>query len=275
MKQSNKKRHLKMWSITVLNLFCATFCAGILAGCGSVTVDSIEIIEPTNAEVRVGETFSLDYNVVPEKAKENTKIKWEIDDRRLSFKNDAFEALSCGTVKVTASVSGSEATDEIELQVVPPEGYTLHNGGGYSVVLPSSFRENITGNSHSWLSTSYQYFNFVITEEELNESYFNATASMFQSTYETMFSLMGMKVEFVEPVAVKKETYLGFKRVVVESVLDMTIGQEKSRIYQTQVIFNNVEKNLSCGITVTCNEKEYDDSIKEIRKFVLSQFLPS
>lgn len=263
-----------MCSASVLTLFCATLCAGILAGCGEAKVESIEIVSPAG-EIHVGDSFTLDFNVLPEKAKENAQVKWKIDDdRRLSFEENAFEALSCGTVKVTASVAGSEATDEIELKVVPPNGYTLHTGTGYSVPLPSSFRESSVGTSHAWTSSSYTYFNFTISEEELNESYFKATGSMFQATYETMYSLMGMKVEFVQPVTAKKEKHLGVDRVVVESVVDLTVGTEKSRIYQTQVIFNDVEKNLSCCITATCNDKEYDDLIKEMRDFVLSQFLP-
>lgn len=265
-----KKRILKTCSVGVLAILCLSLCAGMV-GCGSVKVDSIEIVAPESGEVRLGESFSLDFNVTPQEAKEDVKIKWSVDnENRLSVKDGNFEALSCGSAKVTASAS--DLTDEIELKVVPPEGYTLHSGEGYTVILPSSFQKNPIVNS--WKSNSYQYFNFVFTEEELNENYFKATGSMFQATYETTFSLLGMKVNFTKPVTAKKETRLGVERVRVESEFESTALGITDKLYQTQMIFNNKEKNLSCCLTVTYNDKEYDDSIKEIGEFVLSQFLP-
>ena len=254
-------------------VLCCISCVAF-AACGEVTsVEEISIVKPVSTEIRAGDTFSLDYVTVPEEAAESVKVNWEISDsRRLSYKNGEFTALTCGTVTVTARVKGNVAYDEIVLNVTAPTGFKESSGTGYTLVYPSSWIQSQLGAVRTW-TASNGTTNMNITTEQLNATYMTAPASSFQAAYETTYSLMGYTVNFTEPVKVERSKYLGVRRVRVTSVYSLTALGMTSNIHQTQMIINNEDVNLSCVLTVTFREENFDESAMELQEKIFSLFM--
>ena len=259
-------------------LLCCISCVAFTA-CGKeeeiIPIEEISIVAPSSTEIRAGEKFSLGFTTVPEEAAEKVHVNWKISDsKRLSYENGEFTALTCGTVKVSAHVKGNEATDEIEIKVIAPRGYTQYSKTGYSLVYPSSWTYSALGNIDTW-TASNGTTNMNVTTEALNKAYMTATASAFQASYETMYSLMGYTVNFTQPVKVEKGNYLGVDRVQVTSVYTLTVAGSTMNVHQTQLIFNNSNANLSCVLTVTYHVEDYDAAATQLEKTVFSQFMPA
>lgn len=263
------KKIIALASALVLCIACVS-----LAACGEekVSVDEISIVAPAATEYKAGETFTLDYITVPESAAEKVKVNWEISDsRRLSYNDGKFTALTCGTVKVTASVKGCEATDEIELKVTAPEGFKEYSGTGYSLVFPSNWNKTTVMGITTWTAGNGTT-NMNITTEELNQNYFSASASAFQTVIETAYALMG--VNFTKPVTIEKSTYLGVERIQVNYEYSLTMAGITTSLRQTQMIFNNSDANLSCVLTVTFQAKDFDEEAQKLQEKIFSQFMP-
>ena len=260
-------------------LLCCLSCVALTA-CGEeeniIPIEEISIVQPASTEIRAGEKFTLGFTTVPAEAAEEVHVNWEISNsQRLSYENGEFTALTCGTVKVTASVKGNEATDEIELKVIPPQGYTQYSKTGYSLIYPSNWTYNALGNIDTWNANDGTTTNMNMTTEPLNKTYMTASGSIFQASYETMYSLMGYTVNFTQPVKAEKSNYLGVDRVQVTAVYTLTVGGTSMNIHQTQMIFNNSDVNLSCVLTVTYRAEDYNDAATQLEKTVFSQFMPA
>ena len=259
-------------------LLCCIISGVAFSACGdsgTVPIDEISIVAPSSTSIRAGETFTLGYTTVPEEAAESIKVNWEISDsRRLSYKNGEFTALTCGTVKVTARVKGNEAYDEIELKVIAPAGFNSYSGNGYSLVYPSNWSASTVGTVRSW-SAATGFPNMNVVTEMLNPSYMTASASTFQSTYESTYTLMGFTVNFTQPVTVEKSKYLGVERVKVTSAYSLYSSGTTTNIRQIQLIFNNSDKNLSCVLTLTFKEIYYGNSAVQLQDTIFSQFMPA
>ena len=246
----------------------------IFASCGT-PVEEISIVAPDSTEIRAGETFTLEYTTVPEEAAEKAKVKWQISDStKLSYKNGEFTALTCGKVKVTATVKGSDATDEIELKVKAPKGFTAYSDTGYKVVYPSSWTPSTLGKIQMW-SAANGTPNMNITTETLNAAYFSSPASAFQTKIETTYLLMGYTVNFTKPVTVKKSKYLGVERVQVDYFYSLTAGGSSESFHQTQMIFNNAKFNLSCLLTFTYHAENFNEAAEKLQGTVFNQFMPT
>ena len=266
----------KFFAFFVTLLVCCTACIA-LGACGEVIhVDEIHIVAPASTEIRAGETFTLEYTTLPEEAAEKIKVNWKISDsRRLSYADGEFNALTCGTVKVTASVKGSEATDEIELKIIEPEFFSRYVGRGYVVVHPTNWIKSTQGTIDVWTASNGTTNMNVTTEQPLNNAYFSSPASSFQAAMKTTYELLGYTVDFVQPVTVTKKKYLGVERVRVDYVYSLTIENTTTTLYQTQLIVNNADKNLSCVLTVTFREENFDDKAQQLQETIFSQFLPA
>ena len=246
-----------------------------LASCGETPIDEISIVAPASTEISAGETFTLEYKTVPEEAAEKIKVNWKISDMtKLSYKNGEFTALTCGTVKVTASVKGSEATDEIKLKVKAPKGFSEYSDTGYQLVYPSSWTPSTLGKVQMW-STASGYPNMNIVTETLNAAYFSSPASAYQTKIETTYSLMGYTVNFTKPVTVKKSKYLGVERVQVDFLYTLTAAGSTTSIHQTQMIFNNAKVNLSCVLTITYRAEDFNAAAEKLQETLFSQFMPA
>ena len=266
---------MKKFLTFAIILCCIITCTAFTACGKSVHIDEINIVEPASTEIRAGEKFTLDFVTLPEEAAESVKVKWDISDsRRLSYKNGEFTALTCGTVKVTVSAKGNTATDEIELRVIAPAGFEEYSNTGYSLVYPSSWKSSTVGAVRQW-TASNGTTNMNITTESLNPTYMKASASAFQTAFETNFALMGYTVNFTQPVKVEKGKYLGVTRVQVTSIYTLTVGSRTSSIHQTQMIFNNESAGLSCVLTVTFHEENFDDLAVQMQNTIFSQFMPA
>ena len=246
----------------------------VFASCGT-PVEEISIVAPASTEIRAGETFALEYTTVPEEAAEKAKVQWQISDStKLSYSKGEFTALTCGKVKVTAKVKGSDATDEIELKVIAPKGFTTYSDTGYKVVYPSSWTASTLGKIQMWSSANGTP-NMNIATETLNTSYFTSPASAFQTKIETTYSLMGYTVNFTKPVTVKKSKYLGVERVRVDYIYTLTAQGSTSSLHQTQMIFNNAKVNLSCVLTFTYYTENYNEAAEKLQETVFNQFMPT
>ena len=264
----------KIFAFIAAAMLCIT-CVAFTACGETVTIEEISIVAPASTEIKAGETFVLDYVTVPEETSESIKVDWEISDaRRLSYENGEFTALTCGTVKVTASVKGSEATDEIELKVIAPEGYSEYSNTGYKLVYPSSWTSSAVGKVYTW-TASNGTTSMNITTEDLNASYFTAPASSYQAVIESTYGLMGYTVNFVQPVTVKKSKYLGVERVQVNYIYTLTVAGSTATIHQTQMIINNSDTNLSCVLTVTFREENFNADAQQLQEMIFSQFMPA
>ena len=264
--------------LVIAMMLCCISCVAFTA-CGKeeevVPIEEISIVEPASTQIRAGEKFSLSFTTVPVEAAEKINVNWEISDsKRLSYENGEFTALTCGTVKVTARVKGNEATDEIELKVIAPQGYTQYSKTGYSLVYPSSWTYNALGNINTW-TASNGTTNMNIATEELNKTYMTASANNFQTLYETTYSLLGYTVNFTQPVKLERSNYLGVERVLVTSVYSLTAAGSTMNIHQNQLIFNNSDANLSCVLTVTYRAEDYNAAATQLENTVFSQFMPA
>lgn len=257
-------------------LICCILSCMAVAACGETThIDEISIVQPSTTQIMAGETFKLDYVTIPEEAAQSIKVNWQISDsKRLSYKNGEFTALTCGTVKVTAKVKGNEATDEIEFKVIAPSGFKEYSQTGYSLVYPSDWRETTMGSVRQWVASNGTT-NMNITTESLNATYMKASAKAFQTAYETQYALMGYTVQFTQPVKVEKAKYLGVTRVQVTSIYTLVAGGSTANIHQTQMIINNSDANLSCVLTVTFREENFDNSALQLQNTIFSQFMPA
>lgn len=272
------KKFLAFLFTAVLCVTCAAFAA-----CkeeeDTVSVDEITITAPASTEIKAGDKFSLEYTVLPAEVAESAKVEWEISDRtKLSYANGEFTALTCGNVTVTARVKGNEVYDKIDLKVIAPEGYKEFKGNGYSLVYHTLWNHTTVAGIDTWTSPYYEdgtTASMNVTTETLNEAYFKAPASFFQSTYEISFGLMGYTVTFDEPVTVEKSTYLGVERLQVNCLYSLTVSGVSTSIHQTQLIFNNKEANLSCVLTVTYGATHFTDSAAKLQETVFSQFMPA
>lgn len=263
----------KIFALASAILLCGT-CVSFVACGEEVSIDEISIVAPEATEFKAGETFTLDYITVPEDAAEKIKVNWEISDsKRLSYQDGEFTALTCGTVKVTARVKGQEVSDEINLKVTAPEGFKEYSSSGYSLVYPSDWTSSTLLGNPTWTAPNLTT-NMNVATEDLNEYYFSAPASYFQTAYETMYGLMGYNVKFEQPLTAKKSTYLGVERVLVNYDISLTLLGVTTRIHQTQLIFNNTESNLSCVLTMTFQQKDYDEEAQRLQETVFSQFMP-
>lgn len=257
-------------------VLCFGTCVALAAcdlGGSSVAIEEIHIVAPESTEITAGETFTLEYTVVPESAAEKVKVNWEIDnEQRLSYKKGEFTALTCGTVKVTASVKGNEATDEIELKVTAPDGFKEYSGTGYQLVHPRSWTTSTVMGIRTWTAKNGTT-NMNISTEDLNESYFTAPASSFQAVIEGTYGLMGADVKFAEPVTLKKDTYLGMARVRVEYNYSITMLGETLSFRQTQMIINS--SDTSYLLTVTFLVEDFDEAAETLQETIFSQFVVS
>lgn len=267
----------KIFAFVVAAMLCITGVA--LVGCGNedepvVKIDEIHIVAPASSEIKAGEKFTLDYTTMPETAADKIKVDWQISDsHRLSYSNGEFTALTCGTVKVTANVKGNEATDEIELKVVAPDGFTEYAGTGYKLVRPSNWTAGTLGTVRTWTAANGTT-NMNITTETLNAAYFSAPASSFQTAIESTYGLLGYTVDFAQSVTVKKNKYLGIERVQVNYAYSLTKGGSTSTYHQTQMIINNAQANKSCVLTVTFLEEDFDEDAAKLQETIFSQFMP-
>ena len=261
----------------ILTAFLAIASCAVMSACkeDTVSVEEIKIVATEAKEYKAGETFTLSYTTVPEDAAEKITVNWNISDsQKLSYKDGSFTALTCGTVKVTASVKGGEATDEIELKVIAPDGFKEYSDTGYKLVYPSSWTSSALGKIQTWTAANGTT-SMNVSTEELKESYFTATAASYQSVIETTYSLMGYTVNFTEPVSAKKATYLGVERVQVDYRYTLQISVITTTIHQTQLIINNTDENLSCILTVTFWEENFDEAAAKLQETVFSQFMPA
>lgn len=265
----------KFLTIVLSALILTTLCGLFTACTEAVELESFAIIAPASTQVNAGEQFTLEYTTVPAEAAERIKVNWEISDsKKLSYKNGEFTALTCGSVTVTAHVKGSDVTDTITLSVEPPAGYTYYTQGDYALVYPSNWQYEMMGAIPTWTDLiSGNSIN--ATSEDLNKSYFSAPAGSFQAAIETTYSLMGITVNFIEPVTLKRSTYLGVQRVQVNYHYSMSASGVTVTCYQKQLIFNDAEANLSCILTFTVMEEDYSESASLIWETVSNQFMPA
>ena len=264
----------KFFALAFTLLLCFATCMAVTA-CGDVSIEEISIVAPVSTQIKAGDTFTLEYTTVPEDAAEKVTVKWEIsDETKLSYKDGEFTALTCGNVKVTASVKGNEATDEIDLKVTAPDGFTEYSETGYQLVYPSQWTPSKQGKIQTW-TASNNTTNMNITTEDLNKSYFTAPASSFQTVIEATYGLLNFTVNFKQPVTVKKDKYLGIERVRVDYIYTLTAGTTTTSIHQTQMIINNADVNLSCVLTVTFQEKDFNEEAEQLQDTIFSQFMPA
>ena len=259
-----------------LTLVLCCITAAAFSSCEkTVPIDEISIVARGVNEVRAGQTFTLGYKTVPEDAAQKVKVNWEISDpTKLSYKNGEFTALTCGTVKVTASVTGNEATDEIELKVIAPHEYTEFSAKGYRLVYPSSWTPSTVKGVNIWTDKN-NTTNMNVTTETLNTNYFTASIDGYKSVIELPYGLLGYKVTFTKPVRVKKSTYLGIQRVQVEYVYSLTELGPTINMHQTLLIFNNDDANLTCVLTMTFRQEDYNAAAVKHQEIVFSQFMPA
>ena len=264
----------KFFALAFTLLLCFTTCMAV-AACEKIEIEEISIVAPASTSIKAGETFMLEYTTVPEEAAEKIKVKWEIsDETKLSYEDGEFTALTCGTVKVTASVKGNDATDEIELKVTAPEGFKEYSSTGYQLVYPSTWKSSTQGKLQTWTAAN-NTTNMNISTEELKASYFTAPASSYQAVIESTYGLMGFTVNFTQPVKVTKGKYLGVERVQVDYKYTLTAGSITTSIHQTQLIINNADANLSCVLTVTFQEKDFNEAAALLQDTIFSQFMPA
>lgn len=272
------KKILAFVFAAILSVTCAALAA-CTNGNDSVSVEEVKITAPASTEIKAGEKFKLEYTVLPEEAAEDAKVEWEISDStKLSYANGEFTALTCGNVTVTAHVKDSQVTDTINLKVTAPDGYTEFTGNGYSLVHHSLWLHSTPAGIDTWTSGYYEdgtSANMNVTTEALNENYFKADASNFQTTIEITYGLMGYTVTFDQPVTIEKSTYLGVERLQVNYLYTISVGGVSSSIHQTQLIFNNTEANLSCILTVTYAAEHFTDNAAKLQQTVFSQFMPA
>ena len=264
----------KFFAFLFTLVLCFSTCMAV-AACEKIEIEEISIVAPASTSIKAGETFALEFTTVPEEAAEKIKVKWEIsDETKLSYKDGEFTALTCGNVKVKANVKGNEATDEIELKVTAPEGFKEYSSTGYRLVYPSKWTASKQGKLQTWTS-SKETTNMNVSTEELNTSYFTAPASSFQSVIESTYGLMNITVNFKQPVTVKKDKYLGIERVRVDYLYTLTAAGTMMTIHQTQMIINNADADLSCILTVTFQERDFNEAAEELQDTIFSQFMPA
>lgn len=264
----------KFFAILVTALLCVT-CMAFAACEKIIPIESISIVQPATTEIRVGESFALECTTVPEEAAKEIKVNWQIDDTsKLSYKNGKFTALTCGPVKVKATVKGNTATDEIELRVLAPEGFKEFGNTGYRLVRPSNWSQSKVGVLYTW-TASNGTSSMNVSTEELNKTYFVASAGSYQSMIETSYGLMGYTVKFDKAVTVQKSTYLGVKRVQVNYLYTLTKGSSSTKLHQTQLIFNNSAENLSCILTVSFLQEDFDEDAAKLQQTIFNQFMPA
>ena len=260
----------KLFAFVLTAMLLVTSLA--LVACGNVEVSEISIVASAT-EYCAGEKFQLDYTVVPAEAKEDVKVNYEISDsRRLSYEKGEFTALTFGTVKVKATVKGSDVSDEIELTIKAPNGFKEYSGKGFQAAYPSNWTAAPLGGIQTWTAANGTT-NMNVVTEELNETYFTAPASSFQTVIETTYNLMGFTVKFDEPTTVKKDTYLGVKRVRINYLYSLTIAGETTKLHQTQIVMNNEDANLSCVLTVAYRSEDFDAAAELIEERIISQFI--
>ena len=264
----------KFFAFVIAMMLCITCMA--LVACGErVSIEQINIVTPASTLIKAGESFTLEYTTVPEEAAEKVKVEWEIsDESKLFYKDGEFTALTCGKVKVTAHVEGNKATDEIELRVTAPEGFTEYSITGYRLVYPSEWTLSKLGNIQTWTADNGTT-NMNIATEELNTSYFSAPASSYQAVIESTYRLMGYIVNFVQPVQVKNSNYLGVERVQVNYQYNLTASGTTISIHQTQMIINNSNANLTCVLTITYRVENFNEAAEQLQETVFSQFMPA
>ena len=264
----------KFFAFVAAALLCV-MCVAFVACDEIVPIEEISIVAPASTSFKAGETFTLKCKTVPVEAAYKVTVKWEIsDERKLSYKDGEFTALTCGTVKVTAHVKGNEATDEIELQVTAPDGFTEYSNTGYQLVYPSYWVASKQGKLQTW-ATPNGASNMNIVTEELNTHYFSAPASSFQALIESTYGLMGYTVNFTQPVKVTKSKYLGVERVRVEYLYSLKTAWTTTSMRQTQMIINNTDANLSCVLTFTFLEENFNETAMQLQETVFSQFMPA
>lgn len=265
---------MKKWFAVVLMVLLCCITCGAFAACEKVEIDEIEIVAPALGEVAAGETFKLEYRTVPEEAAEKVKVNWKISDpKRLSYKDGEFTALTCGTVTVTASVKGSSVTDEVNLTITAPAGFSGYSGTGYRLVYPSSWTAGKVGGIQTWTAADGTT-NMNVSTEELNTSYFVAAAKSYQTMIESTYDQAGYTVNFIQPVKLTRDKYLGVKRVRVDYEYSLTYMGISSSVHQTQMIFNNANAKLSCVLTVTFALADYDEAAQELQNKIFDQFMP-
>lgn len=243
----------------------------LLVACGSVPIEEITI-DKSVTEYKVGDTFTLNYTTVPEDAADQIKVNWEISDSTiLSCKNGEFTAHTFGTVTVKANVKGNEATDEIELEIKAPDGFGTYTAKGYKLVYPEKWNYQTLAGLPTWMASNGSA-NMNIETSALNKTYFAASASAFQSAFETQYALMGMQGTFTQPVTLKKEKYLGIQRVRLDWAYSVTQAGVTVTLHQSQMIINNEAENMSCLLTITCQEQNYDAAFKQMEDTIYSQF---
>lgn len=269
------KKFMAFVFAAILSVTCAALAA-CTGGENSVSVEEVKITAPASTEIKAGEKLTLEYTILPAEAAENAKVEWEISDStKLSYANGEFTAHTCGDVTVTAHVKDSQVTDKIELKVTAPEGYTEFTGNGYSLVYHSLWNHATLAGIDTWTSGYYEdgtTSSMNVTTETLNENYFKAPASTFQTTLEVMYGVMGYTVTFDQPVTIEKSTYLGVERLQINYLYSLSAGSETVSFHQTQLIFNNTEANLSCVLTVTFVAEHFN---AQLQQTVFSQFMPA
>lgn len=269
------RKKLIIGMVAIISVFA---CVLGLTACGKeeiVHIDEITIVKPSSTSIMAGEKFTLDCVILPEEAAEQAKVSWEISDKtKLSYSDGEFTALTCGTVKVKAGVKGNDVYDEIELKVIAPSGFKEYSSTGYKLVYPSNWSSSSAGGTKQWAANGGSP-NMNVVTEALNKAYMSAPASAFQTSYELMYQLMGLTVNFTQPVKVEKSNYLGVTRVLVTSRYSFSGGGVSGSVYQSQLIFNNSEANLSCVLTLTFNDKDYTDSAQKLEQTIFNQFMPA
>ena len=139
----------------------ATCTVTVTDGQGTVPGTSVEnvIVEPTEAEVQIGETLELTVRVEPEDA-EYESIEWASSDTGVATVDSegVVTGVAVGTAEITAMVDGKAASSRISVTGIPVESVTLEptelrlNEGETHTLTATVLPEDATDKGIKWSS---------------------------------------------------------------------------------------------------------------------------
>ena len=274
----------------MLALICLTG-VGLVSCKEKVVLEELRIVAPETTDYLTGQTFTLDCVTVPEESAGKINLIWEISDENcLTEENGAFTACTEGTVKVTARVEGFDVSDEIELRVVLPETFIWYTDEHCQFAYPKSWQYSAVSVNNTryrvWSAANGSAsLGFVAgTVDELEDvTFVDDAASVadlsdagekFQAYLAGVYDLFGSDLHFAEPVRVEEETYLGVPRVQIHYRYTVAMNKDSADFHMTQVIFVDPDSNYVCQLSLSFNEKFFDETAQAWESAILSQFLP-
>jgi len=245
------KRKIFMF-VTLLAV--AVLSLGTLTACDEPPAPpvSVEGVEFETAVINLDRdgTHTLIYTVFPEDA-DNKAISFSSANSQIVLVSESgvLTAKVAGSAKITITTEDGNKTAECTVNVAPPAGYSLYSNSYISLVYPSTYLKQESGEDAQFQAGLVQTTpNFTVITEDKNNIMETTTMEEYKTMLEQMYAVLKITATVSLPVrsTVTFNDISCTKITMATTISGVTINQEQY-IIQTSTKTVNITFTLSAS----------------------------